>query len=187
MYRFMVQAYSLSTIYASRRSWFWGLAIAASLGVMAAANAGAYKTIGPDGRVIYSDRPLADAEPLALPHVSEPAREAGGTSAADGFPGPYQAFEVLAPQAGETLNPAEGRVSVSLLLDPPLVEGDQLMVEVDGTPVAGLAGRTQFVLQGLPPGSHQLQARILDEAGTVIAQSAMIHFNLRPSTDEDLP
>ncbi|WPL19648.1 hypothetical protein Thiowin_04785 [Thiorhodovibrio winogradskyi] len=148
------------------------------------AGAGTYKGVDAQGRVIYSDQPLPNAEPIVLPTRPIPpaAEEDTPNNARDGaMLGPYQQFEVLAPTLGQTLEVADGRVKVSLMLDPPLAPDHRLQVRVDGAPVAGLDGRTQFVLQGLSAGSHQLQAEILDATGATVAQAAGVFFNLRLS------
>lgn len=143
--------------------------------------ADAFKAMDSQGRVIYSDKPIADGERLSLPaSAADDAQSVSDPPAADGTVlGSYEAFEILAPSSGETLNSDDGRVQVSLLIDPPLQEGHRLDVQVDGTAVQELGGRTQFVLQGLPLGTHQLQARILDETGAATAQTEVLSFNLR--------
>lgn len=156
------------------------------LSLPAWANATAYKGVDADGRVIYSDQPLPNAEPIALPSRSSDNETAAASNPQDaGFLGPYQQFEILAPVTGETLESPDGQVQVSLILDPPLEADHRLEVRVDGTPVAGLDGRTQFVLQGLPPGSHQLQATILDPTGASVALATQVFFNLRPAAPEE--
>ncbi len=174
-----------------RPRWSWslpfgpirvlGVVLLSSLPVWV--GAGVYKGIDSSGRVVYSDRPLPESERIRLP-----AEAAGSAAAADTVsganPGPYQQFEVVAPRTGETLDSADGTVQVSLLLDPPLELGHQLQVLIDGATVDGLAGRTQFILQGLAMGSHQLEAFIMDETGSPLAQTIAVSFNLREPVDE---
>ncbi|EIC22093.1 DUF4124 domain-containing protein [Thiorhodovibrio frisius] len=145
------------------------------------AGAGAYKGIDADGRVIYSDQPLPNAEQIALPARPSGEDKPENNTQDGAILGPYQQFEVLAPASGATQDSVDGKVQVSLMLDPQLEPDHKLSVQVDGTPVAGLDGRTQFVLQGLPPGSHQLQAEILDASGAAVARTALVFFNLRAS------
>jgi len=153
------------------------------LAVVLPAGAQVYKSIGPDGRPIFTDRPLPDAQSLVLPRPrhsvpaeSGPAQQPGES----GFLGSYDAFEIVAPADGDTIRDADGNVMVSLLLDPPLLAGHRLSVEVDGVAASGdLAGRTQMRLQGVHMGSHLLLARVFDDAGNVVAATSSVHFHLR--------
>ncbi|MBK5971055.1 MULTISPECIES: DUF4124 domain-containing protein [Thiorhodovibrio] len=167
----------------SRRFWIPRLLLTCVvLSFPAWCGAQAYKGVDAEGRVIYSDQPLPDAEAIPLPRRSSgenAGQETGEDAGQQGaMLGPYEQFAVVAPSAGETLESAEGKVQVSLMLSPPLETEHKLAVQVDGTPVDGLNGRTQFQLQGLPPGSHQVQAQILDPTGAVLAQTALLSFNL---------
>jgi hypothetical protein len=143
-----------------------------------------YKGVGPDGRPIFTDRPLQNTEPVLLPRSSQrpvPADAPDPPGGDRGFLGSYDAFELLAPEDGVTIRDANGSVTVSLLLDPPLLAGHRLSIDVDGVAAAGdLGDRTQLVLSGVNIGSHRLQARVLDDAGNVVAATAVVHFHLRP-------
>lgn len=139
------------------------------------AGADMYRGVDSSGRVIFSDVPLPDSERMPLPAARAQPEDSGTRFR------PYQQFEILAPAPNTTLESDAGQVRVSLLLDPPLAPDHQLEVLLGGVPIADLNGRTQFELQGLPPGSHQLVGRILDEAGVMVAETAQVNFNVRPS------
>ena len=168
----------------SRQSWPVRLLIAGVvLGMPAWCGAQAYKGVDAEGRVIYSDQPLPNAEAIVLPSHSASADDAAPDAAPDAARegavlGPYEQFDLVAPVAGETLRSPAGTVQVSLLLSPALASEHQLEVLVNGAQVEGLDGRTQFALQGLSPGSHQVQARILDAEGAVVASTGLVSFNL---------
>jgi len=151
-----------------------------------------YKGTDSDGRPLYTDRPLPDTTPLALParpQASSDQPDPEGASTENGFVGPYQSFEIVAPEAGATIRDAEGRVAVSLLVDPPVQSAHRLSVEVDGVPATGdLEDRTQLELSGLGLGSHQLQVRLLDESEAVVAATPVIHIHIRqPLPEGSLP
>lgn len=171
----------------ARRPWsVWLLILGLVLGVPTWCGAAAYKSVDADGRVIYSDQPLPDAEAIALPGTAsnqDAEADAGQAAAPIAAPagamlGPYEQFTLVAPAAGETLRSPEGKVQVSLMLSPPRAPDHSLEVQVDGALVEGLAGRTQFSLQGLAPGSHQIEARILDPSGAVVASTGLVSFNV---------
>lgn len=151
-----------------------------------------YKGTDSDGSPLYTDRPLPDTTPLALPKrrpigIDESAAE--GVSTESGFLGPYQSFDIVAPRDGATIRDAEGRVAVSMLVDPPVQSVHRLSVEVDGVPATGdLADRTQLELSGLGPGSHQLQVLMLDDSGAPVAATPIIHIHIRePLPEGSLP
>ena len=93
--------------------------------------------------------------------------------------GPYRSFEIVSPESNQTLRPAPPSLTISLLLDPPLMVGHRLELWMDGMPIEteGPIG-TQVSLRGLSLGFHWAEARILDAAG-IVARSAPVTFHLR--------
>jgi hypothetical protein len=155
-----------------------------------AAHAGVYRWVDAQGRVQFSDRPMAGAEPVPLPAARvEPAPEAAAApQAGSGDTGPYTTFEVVTPEPNATLRDAEGKVQISLLLEPSLAEGHRLRVLVNGQSPEGDGQGTQMVIQGLSFGSHRLQAEVLDELGVPVAYTAPVDFHLRkPLPETALP
>lgn len=149
--------------------------------------AGVYKWVGPDGRVHYSDRPVAGAEPVAglASDRDEGGSDDGEDTGVGADPGPYTAFEILIPEPNATLRNDDGHAQVSLLIDPPLSEDHRLRLLVDGQPVGGDPGGTQVQLQGLSYGSHQLRAEVLDDLEVPIAYTETVDFHLRRPLPED--
>jgi hypothetical protein len=159
-----------------------------------------YKSVGPDGAVIYADRPAANAQELRLPEPSTyapPAQPAGDVARPLGsepsFGAVYQSVRVTAPMNQGTVFAAQGGVDIDVALEPPLLEGHTLTYVVDGKEMAtGL--RTNLVrLTDLDRGTHHLEVAVRDEAGRLVAQSERITFHLRqpsvlePSRREDEP
>jgi hypothetical protein len=142
-----------------------------------------YKSVGPDGRPVYTDRPLPDAQALPISTPQRPAPEATDLDASpneQGFLGAYDAFAIVAPDDGATIRNPDGVVGVSLLLDPPLLGGHRLSLDVDGVAATGdLGARTQLQLQGVTVGSHRLMAVIRDESGAVVASTPLVNFHFR--------
>lgn len=93
--------------------------------------------------------------------------------------GPYSAFEIAMPGANETLTQETGDLSISLILDPPLMEGHQMTVALDETILPLTKATTQFALTGIVFGSHRLQIRIRDADGLIEAQTSRHVFHLR--------
>ena len=151
------------------------------------ATADVYKSVGPDGRAIYTDRPIENSTRLEVsaPPVAPPPSKRDGATNDRGFVGPYSSFEIASPLDNTTLRSERRDLQVSILLAPPLQESHLLRIEVDGVGVQGELGKgTQLRLEGLSLGSHRLQARIEDDTGVVIASTPLINVHVRPPLPE---
>ncbi|MET0049836.1 MAG: hypothetical protein ABW095_02005, partial [Candidatus Thiodiazotropha sp.] len=93
--------------------------------------------------------------------------------------GDYTDFEIVQPTNNETIRSADSSVSVGISLTPPLAEGHEIYLYVDGTKLKSAIKTTQLVLQNLVRGSHTLKAELQDGEGTVLRESPSISFNLR--------
>jgi len=99
--------------------------------------------------------------------------------------GPYDVFEIVKPESNATIRDEAGKISVALVLDPPLMPSDHLRIEIDGQLVEGDASGTQIELTGLSFGSHSIRAVVIDEFEVPIARTLLVHFHLRkPSAEE---
>jgi hypothetical protein len=148
-----------------------------------------YRSIGPDGRPVFTDRPLPDATRLPLPGGGVPVENSSIPPPAEvperGFFGSYESFEIANPQEGATIRNKDGVVGVSLLLDPSLMESHRIRVDVDGTEAVGhLGNRTQMTLHGVAIGSHRLQALVVDGFGNVVSATPVVHFHVREPLPE---
>jgi hypothetical protein len=155
------------------------LLIFLSLLIPVLATAQVYKWVDASGKVHYSDRPVTGAEPLPVPLKKVPQPQGTPAAPIPASPGPYAQFEVLTPEPNATLRDAEGNLTIGLVLEPSLMEGHRLQLLLDGGPVTGDVPGTQLMVKGLPFGSHDLQAQILDAGGTLIAASSTVRFHLR--------
>jgi hypothetical protein len=166
------------------------LLLAASL-----APAQAYRWVDENGVVHYSDRPQPGAEEVELesaPAVNIPApRGAAGLSrptapaagAATNDPDDatrYAALAVASPAAEETLWNIGGVLNVSLDLQPALQRGHRLQVYFDGAPQP--VNGTQFQLQEVYRGTHNLQAEVIDASGQPLIRSQPIRFYVQQTT-----
>jgi hypothetical protein len=151
------------------------------------ATADVYKSVGPDGRAIYTDRPIENATKLdlSLTPAPSPSPEPSNQPSEGGFVGPYTSFEIASPLDNTTVRNETREIDVSILLDPPLQDDHRLRVEVDGVDAEGdLGKRTQIRLGGLPFGSHRVQARIEDDGDAVVAATPLINVHVRPQVPE---
>jgi hypothetical protein len=152
----------------------------------------AYRWVDENGVVHYSDRPQAGAEEVELetaPAIDMPvprrtiaprrAASADGDRDSASAVG-YETLEIASPAAEETLWNLGGVLNVSLNLQPALQQGHQLRVYFDGT--AQAVDSTQFQLQEVYRGVHNLQAEVLDENGQLLIRSQPSRFYVQQTT-----
>ena len=149
-----------------------------------------YRWVDEDGVVHYSDQPHPGAEEVELqsaPAINMPTPRrptAAGTPATttdeQQSTAAYESLAVASPAAEETLWNIGGVLNVSLNLQPALQGGHQLRVYFDGIPqeVSG----TQFQLQEVYRGAHNLQAEVLDGNGQLMIRSEPIRFYVQQTT-----
>ena len=149
----------------------------------------AYKSVGPDGTVIFSDRQMPNAEEVRLPQPSTyapPALPAGssGTASAPApvTGGEYSGFAITAPKNEETLHNRDRSVDVDLSLDPALLEGHSFTLLLDGAELAKGLRTNQMRLTDVERGPHQLEATIYDANGQEVLRSQPIRFYLVTET-----
>ncbi|MET0067136.1 MAG: DUF4124 domain-containing protein [Candidatus Thiodiazotropha sp.] len=141
-----------------------------------------YKWVTEDGEVIYSENYRPGAESIRVHDDKRKARV--NTDQLNENPdaataGDYTDFAIVQPANNETLRSADASVSVGISLSPPLAEGHEIYLYVDGSQLKTPIKTTQLVLQNLLRGSHTLKAEIRDETGEVLGQTAGVNFNLR--------
>ena len=146
--------------------------------VASAAHADAYKWTDRDGVVHYSDRPEPGSERVDLGQATRsrpPTPGATGTSSGDkannvvAKPFSYTTLEVSAPAPEETLWNIAGILNVSLALSPGLQPNHEIRVYFDG--VAQTVEGTNFQLQEVYRGVHNIQAEVVDETGKPMIRS----------------
>jgi hypothetical protein len=149
----------------------------------------AYKSVGPDGTVIFSDRPMPNAEEVRLPQPSTyaPAALPAGSSVPASAPAPvsggeYSGFAITVPKNEETLHNRDRSVDVDLSLDPGLLEGHSFTLLLDGAELAKGLRTNRMRLTDVERGPHQLEATIYDASGQEVLRSQPIRFYLVTET-----
>jgi len=148
----------------------------------------AYRWVDEDGIVHYSDRPEDGAEAILLPKpnvattrpLRQPAAEPEQQQKDDTAPFRYESIEIVSPAAEETLWNIEGVLNVSVALTPALQPGHQLRVYFDGQmqPVSG----TNFQLQEVWRGVHNIQVEVVDDTGKLMIRSRPNRFYVQQNT-----
>jgi hypothetical protein len=142
-----------------------------------------YKTIGPDGEVIYTDKPVQDGKEINVPKASTyepvptPSFQAS-KPAPKKKPFEYDALAISKPAHEETIWSNEGKLEVNINLQPSLRNNHSIAVSVDGNRLKSGEGQA-YQLSGIHPGEHQLKVEIVDSDGTVIKSHASTFFMRR--------
>jgi len=153
----------------------------------AGAFADAYTWTDEDGVVHFSDRPHPDAEKIDLAETGNQRPQPAPSEAPVRNTGPppdlapkYTVLEVTNPAAEETLWNIETVLNVDLELAPSLMPGHQIRVHFDGMP--RIVSSTNFQLQQVYRGAHNLQAEVIDEIGALQIRSRPIRFYVQQNT-----
>ncbi len=159
--------------------------------VASAALADAYKWTDEDGVVHYSDRPERGAERVDLGTATGSRSQPASPGASSPSPGDeasntvaqpfsYTGLEVTAPAPEETLWNIAGILNVSLALSPALQPNHEVRVYFDG--VARTVEGTNFQLEEVYRGVHNIQAEVLDETGKLMIRSLPNRFYVQQNT-----
>jgi hypothetical protein len=104
-----------------------------------------------------------------MPATSEPNLVQATSSTANTNLGPltsnttnsYSSIEVTSPSDQQTFQ-NQNPIPVSVVVQPPLQNGDKIQLLLDGAPYGPSQASTQFSISGdIPRGTHQVQARII--------------------------
>ena len=154
----------------------------------------AYRWVDDQGVVHYSDRPRPGAERIILPTPNTVTRSvrqsatsgtAASTTATAQSPGPAAAFRydslaVASPGVDETLWNIEGVLNVSLTVTPAMQSSHQVRVYFDGK--TQIMQGTNFQIQDVYRGEHNIQAEIIDATGKLMIRSQSNRFFVQQNT-----
>jgi len=166
-------------------------AIAADTTNLAATDNGGkiYKKVGPNGEVIYSDKPSPGSEELNVPNASgyKPVAPPAGFT-------PYQApakdankpppiantVSITAPKNDQTFWSGSGELTVSVSLASALGPEQQLEYQIDGKTVF-TGTDTSHTFNNIFRGTHVLTVRIKDGLGNSISSDPVTFHIHRPT------
>lgn len=143
-----------------------------------------YRSIGPDGTVIFSDRKARGAEKVDLPPlpVYTPRAQAPPSPAlAPGQSGltSYKSLRMLKPANEETIHDNNGLVEVSLALDPALDRGQGHRIRVSLDDTEHTIETTSVRFSNIDRGTHVLRASVVDEKGKILITTKPVTIYLR--------
>jgi len=150
----------------------------------------AYRWVDEDGVVHFSDRPVEGAERIFLPEQNRGTRRvfapppppAQDDDAEQSQPEvfAYEIIEVVAPAPEETLWNIESVLNVSLRVVPALRQGDQVRVYFDGE--ARMVNGTNFQIEEVYRGVHNIQVEIVDSTGKLMVRSLPNRFYVQQNS-----
>lgn len=166
-----------------RRTFF---TLAGVLAATVALGDDAWKWTDEEGVVHYSDVPVDGAEQV---HLSEYNKKTGAriSESTELTRRPeqqeeftYQTLAIASPAAEQTLWNIEGRLPVTIAINPNLMPGHRIRLTFDGE-AQDISG-TRVTLNEVYRGTHSLQAEVLDQTGRVITQSDPVRFYVQQNS-----
>lgn len=159
----------------------------ASLLATTAVFAQAYRWVGEDGVVHYSDRPAEGAEEIILPKANTTTVRSVERTVPEAQPQPrsgqpvrYQNLSIASPSPEETLWNIGGQLTVEIEVTPALQQGHRMRLYFDGEGQA--ISSTTVQLDEVWRGEHNLQVEIQNETGTPLIRSNPLRFYVQQST-----
>lgn len=166
--------------------------VAALLLTAAPAPAQVYKVTDDKDGVTFTDRPgevgegtvekIEIREPNTTPApASRTAREPAPMATQDDEAQPAQ-VSISSPGDESTIAMGPGNFTVSARVDPPLSDGERLVLMVDGQAYGTEQSSTSWFIEGAMRGPHDLVVRRIDAGGDTVATSEPVRvYVLRPS------
>ncbi len=147
------------------------------------------KSVDSEGVVSYTKVPASECpEPVKLPAYSTfesrpipPGAEGASVDPAAGevgFEG-YKSIKILQPEADGVVRSNEGKVPVTIALEPALQQGHRVALYIDGKAVQGAFDGLAIELSGIERGTHSVRASVSDADGKLLIESPAVSFTLR--------
>jgi len=151
-----------------------------------------------DGNIVFSDKPVRGAKRIT---IRKPQVYSSDNKTQNGAPliapvpkerpkvrrlypttdaNTYKRVAITKPRQQETIRDSLGRIQVTVDVEPPLKEGNQIILYLDGNRIGLPHPTNRFSIQGIHRGTHALQAVIIDEFGTEIGRSDTTIIYMQP-------
>lgn len=190
-----------------QNSYFYFLLIALWCGFLCGtpiAQAGLYKSIGPDGETVYTDFPVnggKELKPSDLPelstyspndlplHLVRPPTPAPAPTVPPPDTNPatatYSHFSIIAPRHNDTLqNIGDTPLMLNLALAPSLKidQGHRIQLSINGLQQTTTYTSLEIPLPHLNRGENMIRARIIDNTGKEIIATAVISVHVKQAS-----
>lgn len=132
-----------------------------------------YKSVDDTGKVIYSDQPAPNAEPVEIkqPNTAKPVDFRDRTPDATTVEEHYR-VTIVSPTNQQSFPNRLKPFTVVAQMEPALREGQQLRLVIDGKTHSVSSGN--FEVSNLSIGEHTLGVSLIDASGAAIANSQNI-------------
>lgn len=144
---------------------------------VSAINAGLYRGVDSEGKVVYSDMPFEDAEKYTPPPISvmdAPKAAAKQADVKEEAPADfkYTKFDIESPGNEQTIrNDPDVKISLDLVPGLNTEEGHSIWLLMDGNVLVKNSAEASFYIGRIERGAHKLQAQVRDASGKVVART----------------
>lgn len=141
-----------------------------------------YKWVDAQGNVHYSDKPqpgatkvhLPNAQTFTAPAVAAPVTSDGKAAQTQPAQQGYSSFQITSPSPDETFTNVQS-VTVTVVLEPSLQEGDQVTITLDGDS-QGPGRALSATFSDVERGEHSASATLIEAGGQVLSASAVTFY-----------
>lgn len=169
--------------------------IACCMALLAASPAAGqiYSYVDASGQTVFTDRPPAATESNTVELQQTNRMPAGQRMVKLQAPAElkqqltppppaYQELQLLSPQADETLRNTGRSIAISVNSTPALLPGHSYQARLDGSVYGPASRSTQWRLEEIDRGSHQLQVHIVDTNGNSLLQTPDITLHIHQTS-----
>lgn len=148
---------------------FAGAILASCVTFSTLANSEIYRSTNETGAPAFSDIKTKNAKPLTLQPLNTHTPPKADTSQAPASASQqpkqqavYSSLRIQSPSNDQVIRSNSGDISISVTVSPALQNGHRIQILIDGAVVSAAQSTTDFTLNEVYRGTHQLTARIID-------------------------
>ncbi|MGD8998887.1 MAG: DUF4124 domain-containing protein [Granulosicoccaceae bacterium] len=148
-------------------------------------NASLYKCQDAEGNISYTDSPCDNGEELKLPPIPTYTPRPLPASTSRERPQPeaftYTRLAISKPEQDELIIENTGKLEIAIDIAPALrhLDGHRFVLALDGTRLKTSGTTTRVRIDNVDPGSHTVQAIIVDRDGVELKKSAIVTFYMK--------
>ena len=154
------------------------------------ASAAIYKSVQPDGSVLYTDHPprpdsqAVELTPLQSIKPVSPASTQAEPEPTESVQKDYSQLEITRPLNDETIRDNSGHIDVEYNLSPPLrtEDGHTVTITLDGQSIATGITSSSVSLENVSRGTHSLEVQAVGKDGAAIIAAKPVTFHLLRSS-----
>ncbi len=142
-----------------------------------------YKKYNKDGVVEFSDLPGKKSKPVHVPQMNtykqKPFPKAAKQTTKQKPATGYSQFNISSPANNSTIRANDGRVTITLDIKPDLKTEDIIKIVLNGDEKSAVTSKSSSIsFPNLFRGTHKVQAYIIGQDGSILAQSPPVVFYL---------